>query len=122
MRAARIALTLVFFADGLMIGSWASRIPAIKAHAHLASSELGIALFAMSLGALASMPLAGWLDERVGSGRIAFTALFAGGGGLWLASLPGGLAGLAAALALFGAAFGAVNVSANALGLAVERR
>lgn len=121
MRARRVALTLVFFADGVLIGSWAARIPAIKDHADLTSSELGLALFAISLGALASMPLAGWLDERAGGGRIAVGALLVGGVALWLASLASGLGGLAAALALFGAAFGAVNVSANAQGLAVER-
>jgi HAD superfamily hydrolase (TIGR01509 family) len=121
MRGTRIALTFVFFADGVMIGSWASRIPAIEDRADLTSSELGLALLAMSLGALVAMPLAGWLDERVGSRRIAVAALLGGGAALWLASLAGGLSGLVAALALFGAAFGAVNVSANAQGLAVER-
>jgi HAD superfamily hydrolase (TIGR01509 family) len=121
MRGTRIALTFVFLADGVMIGSWASRIPAVKDRVDLTSSQLGLALFAISLGALASMPLAGWLDERVGSGCIAVVALLVGGAALWLGSLAGGLAGLAAALAVFGAGFGAVNVSANAQGLALER-
>lgn len=121
MRGRRIALTFVFFADGVMLGSWASRIPAVKDRLDLTSSQLGLALFAVSLGALVSMPLAGWLDERVGSGRIAVTSLLVGASALWLASVAGGLAGLAAALALFGAGFGAVNVSANAQGLALER-
>ena len=67
------------------------------------------------------MPLAGWLDERVGSGRIAVAALVVGGAALWSASLAGGLGGLAAALVPFGAAFGAVNVAANAQGLTLER-
>ena len=121
MRATRIALTFVFLADGVMIGSWAARIPAVKDRADLTSSELGLALFAISLGALVAMPLAGWLDERVGSGRIAVAALVVGGAALWSASLAGGLGGLAAALVPFGAAFGAVNVAANAQGLTLER-
>jgi HAD superfamily hydrolase (TIGR01509 family) len=121
MRPTRIALTLVFLADGVMVGSWAARIPAIQDRTDLTSSELGLALFAMSLGALVSMPLAGWLDERVGSSRIAVAGLLGGGAALWLASLAGGLGGLAAALFAFGASFGAINVSANAQGLALER-
>jgi HAD superfamily hydrolase (TIGR01509 family) len=121
MRGTRVALTSVFFADGVLIGSWASRIPAFTDRLDLTSSELGLALFAVSAGALVSMPLAGWLDERVGSGRIAVVALAGGGAALWLASLAGGLGSLAAAVALFGAGFGAVNVSANAQGLALER-
>lgn len=110
----------MFLADGVMVGSWASRIPAVKNGVDLTSSELGLALFAMSLGALASMPLAGWLDERVGSARIAVVALLVGAVALWLASSSGSLTSLAAALALFGAGFGAVNVAANAQGLALE--
>lgn len=121
MRGTRVALTLVFLADGVMVGSWASRIPAVKDGLDLSTSQLGLALFAMSLGALVSMPLAGWLDDRVGSGRIALVALIGGGASLWLAGIGGSLAALAGALALFGAGFGAVNVAGNAQGIALER-
>jgi len=121
MRGARVALTFVFLADGVMVGSWASRIPAVKDGLGLTTTQLGAALFAMSLGALVSMPLAGWLDERVGSARIALVALLGGGASLWLAGIAGSLGALAGALALFGAAFGAVNVAGNAQGIALER-
>jgi len=121
MREARVALTFVFLADGAMVGSWASRIPAVKDGLGLTTSQLGVALFAMSLGALVSMPLAGWLDQRVGSARIALVALLGGGSSLWLAGLAGSLGALVGALALFGAGFGAVNVAGNAQGIALER-
>ena len=121
MRATRVAITLVFLADGLLIGSWASRIPAVQDQTDLTSSGLGLALFAMSLGALVSMPLAGWLGERIGSRLVTTAALVGGGASLFLASLATGLGGLAAALAGFGAGFGAVNVAANAQGIALER-
>ena len=121
MRGARVALTFVFLADGVMVGSWASRIPAVKDGLGLTTSQLGVALFAMSLGALVSMPLAGWLDERVGSARIALVALLGGGSSLWLAGVAGSLGALVGALALFGAGFGAVNVAGNAQGIALER-
>ena len=120
MREARVALTFVFLADGVMVGSWASRIPAVKDGLGLTTSQLGVALFAMSLGALVSMPLAGWLDERVGSARIALVALLGGGSSLWLAGVAGSLGALVGALALFGAGFGAVNVAGNAQGIALE--
>ena len=121
MRGARVALTFVFLADGVMVGSWASRIPAVKDGLGLTTSQLGVALFAMSLGALVSMPLAGWLDERVGSARIALVALLGGGSSLWLAGVAGSIGALVGALALFGAGFGAVNVAGNAQGIALER-
>jgi MFS family permease len=121
MRGTRVALTLFFFADGLLIGSWAARIPAVQQQADLTNSELGVALFAVSLGALAAMPVAGWLCERTGSRRVTIAALLGGSVSLLLASLAGGLGTLAVALAGFGAGFGALNVSANAQGIALER-
>ena len=121
MRGTRVTITLFFFADGLLIGSWAARIPAVQQQADLTNARLGLALFAASLGALAAMPLAGWLCERIGSGRVTVAGLLAGAASLFLASLASGLAGLAAALFIFGAGFGAINVSANAQGLALER-
>jgi HAD superfamily hydrolase (TIGR01509 family) len=122
MPRARVAITLLFLADGLLIGSWASRIPAVQRQTDLASSELGLALFAMSLGAVVAMPLAGWVGERVGSRPVAIVALVAMTVSLFLASLAAGLGALAAALLIFGASFGALNVAANAQGLALERR
>jgi HAD superfamily hydrolase (TIGR01509 family) len=121
MRGARIAITVFFLGDGLLLGSWAARIPAVQRHADLTSSELGLALFAMSLGALVSMPLAGLLGERIGSRVVTVAALLTGGASLFLASLAGGLGGLALVLVAFGAAFGATNVAANAQGVALER-
>ena len=121
MRGTRIAITLFFLADGLLLGSWAARIPAVQDQAALTNSELGLALFAMSLGALVSMPLAGWLGDRIGSRIVTIASLIGGEAGLFLASLAAGLGELAAALFVFGAGFGAINVSANAQGLALER-
>jgi HAD superfamily hydrolase (TIGR01509 family) len=121
MRSTRAAITLVFFADGLLLGSWAARIPAVQRQTEVTSGELGLALFAASLGALVAMPTAGRLSERSGSRSVTIAALLGGGLALFLISLAGGLAALGGALFLFGAGFGAVNVAANAQGLALER-
>jgi len=121
MRGTRVAITLFFFADGLLIGTWAARIPAVQDQADLTNTELGLALFAVSFGALAAMPVAGWLCGRLGSRRVTIAALLGGGAALFLASLASGLGGVSAALFAFGAGFGALNVSANAQGLALER-
>ena len=37
MLSNRVAITLVFFADGLLIGSWAARIPAVQRNTELTS-------------------------------------------------------------------------------------
>jgi Major Facilitator Superfamily len=121
MRGTRLAITFFFLADGVLLGSWAARIPAVQRQTDLSNPELGLTLFAMSLGALVSMPLVGWLSGRIGSRRITIAALIGGSASLALVSFAGGLAGLAAALLAFGGAFGAINVAANAQGVALER-
>ena len=121
MRATRLAIGLFFFGDGLMIGSWAGRIPAVQHHAGLTTARLGLALFAASLGALVAMPIAGRLCERIGSRSITVAGLLLGGGSLLAASLSTGLGGLAAALFGFGVGFGAINVAVNAQGVALEQ-
>jgi HAD superfamily hydrolase (TIGR01509 family) len=122
MRGTRLAVTFFFLADGLLLGSWAARIPAVQSQADLSNPKLGLALFTMSLGALVSMPVVGWLGGRIASRGITIAALIGGSAALSMVSFASGLAGLAAALLAFGAAFGAINVAANAQGIALERR
>jgi Major Facilitator Superfamily len=121
MRTTRVAISLFFFADGLLIGSWASRIPAVQAQAGLTNTRLGLALFAASLGALGAMPFAGRLCERVGSRRVTVVALVVMCASLFAASTAGGIIGLSLALLGLGAGFGSVNVAVNAQGIALER-
>jgi hypothetical protein len=122
MRGTRVAIAVFFLADGLLIGSWAARVPAVQHHAHVTNARLGIALFAASLGALVTMPLAGRAAERIGSRAVTLGSLLAASGSLLAAALSGGLPGLAASLFVFGAGFGGMNVGVNAQGLALERR
>ncbi|HEY4869349.1 MAG TPA: MFS transporter [Candidatus Dormibacteraeota bacterium] len=121
MRSTRIVITLFFFADGLLLGSWASRIPAVQAQAGLSNTALGLALFASSLGALVAMPIAGRLCERIGSDRVTVAALLVACACLVGASAAGGFAGVALGLLGFGAGFGSINVAANTQGIALER-
>ena len=121
MRATRVAVAVFFFGDGLLLGSWASRIPAVQAQTHITNAGLGLALFGSSLGALVAMPLAGRLCEQIGSRRVTVGALVLASASLFGASSAGGLPALGAALFGFGAGFGSVNVAANVQGIALER-
>jgi MFS family permease len=122
MRGTRLAITVCFYLDGVLLGSWAARIPAVQRHAGLTNARLGLALFAMSVGALVAMPLAGWLSERIGSRGVTMAGLLGGAVALVGTSLAGGFGGVAVSLLGFGAGFGSINVAANAQGIALERR
>src|SRR3954471_5516684 len=116
----RAAVAVLFALDGFVFGSWAARVPDVSAATGAGHTALGVALLCLSLGALACMQLTGALCSRLGTGR---TAALAGLAASAFAVLPGfatGVPGLCAALLVFGAATGAVNVAANSVGVRVE--
>ena len=122
VRRARIAVTTIFVLNGLLFGSWAARIPAVKERLGVGEAGLGLVLAGIALGALIAMPLAGWWSARVGS-----RALTVGGlaGACLVVPLPALVTSPVAASALtvvFGLAMGTLDVAMNAHGVAVERR
>ncbi|MDX1907463.1 MAG: MFS transporter [Bacteroidia bacterium] len=67
--ANRLAVSLMFLTNGFIYANWAARIPAIQARFGLDDRLLGLALLAISIGALVAMPFAGWIIVRFGSRR-----------------------------------------------------
>ncbi|MBA2462652.1 MAG: MFS transporter, partial [Actinobacteria bacterium] len=121
-RAARIAVTAVFFASGAAYGSFVARIPALKEKLEAGEAELGLVLFAGAVGAILVLPLAGWLSARVGSRRVTRASLLAVGLCLPLLALAPTLLTFALVFALFGAVTSALDLGMNAHGVEVEER
>jgi MFS family permease len=121
-RAARQAVTAIFLLNGLMFGSWAARIPAVRDRVHLTDGEQGVALAFIALGAVLSMPAAGAFAARVGSRRATRASIAVYAVALAVVSLASSLPVLCAGTFLLGAAMGALDVTMNAHGVAVERR
>jgi len=121
-RQIRVSLTAIFASTGFFVGSWASRIPAVKSEFHLSPARLGLLLACMTLGAVAGSPLAGYASARFGSRpllRVAAPIASLAFAGIALApSIPL----LAGAMFLSGAANGHVQVSMNAQAIALEGR
>ena len=121
LRQARISLAAGFFVYGAVVGTWAARIPAIKADAGLGEGELGTALLGMAAGTLAGARLGAWPVERFGSSRTTRAATAILCASLVGPALAGDLAGLVVALVAFGVAGGILDVAINANAVAVER-
>jgi MFS family permease len=121
-RQIRVSLTAIFASTGFFVGSWASRIPAVKSEFHLSPARLGLLLACMTLGAVAGSPLAGYASARFGSRpllRVAAPIASLAFAGIALApSVPL----LALAMFISGAANGHVQVSMNAQAIALEGR
>ena len=118
---ARRAIAVVFFVDGALFASWASRIPALAAHVGASSATLGLALLAPAVGALVAMPAVGrWLPGR--SSRTFCRAAIVGlGVAVALPGLAGSVPVLGVTLLAVGLANSTLDVSMNAHGVTVER-
>jgi MFS family permease len=121
-RAARTAVTVVFFASGASYGSWVARVPALQDSLDATKSELGLALFGVAAGAVVMLPVAGWLSARLGSRRVTQAGLLGVAVSLPLIGLAPTLLTLTLAFAFFGAAGAALDLAMNAHGVAVESR
>ncbi|MBB1283708.1 MFS transporter [Flavisolibacter sp. BT320] len=69
-RKERRVLVVFFFLSGLVTASWASRIPEIQTDLGLNNRELGNVLFAIPVGLVVGLLLAGRLVSRYGTGRV----------------------------------------------------
>ena len=68
LRSARLSVFVAFALAGLVFASWASRIADAKASLGLSAGELGMTLFAASVGSITGLPLAGRITDRIGAG------------------------------------------------------
>jgi len=121
-RAARIAVTAIFFANGALIANWFARVPDVKHEIGLSEGALGIALLFMAIGALLSQPTAGWVIGKVGSRKVTAVMAVANCAALILPGFAPSLPLLMIALFVFGASNGALDVAMNAQAALVERR
>src|SRR5215471_502479 len=119
---ARWSTSLLFFLNGTIGATWATRLPAVQAKLMLSTGELGIALLGTAFGALAAMNLAGYLAARFGSRPVTVIASMSLCLMLPLLALASTLPILVGALVLFGASNGSMDVAMNAQGVSVERQ
>ncbi|BAL89077.1 putative MFS transporter [Actinoplanes missouriensis 431] len=118
---AHVAVLLAFAANGVLFGTWTPRIPSVQAGLGLDDGRLGLALLAPALGSVGSMLLTGVLVQRFGAGRVMGCALVGFSVTLPLIGVAPSLWWLFAALLVWGAAMGSLDVSMNAAGLGVQR-
>jgi hypothetical protein len=112
----------VFFVNGALFASWASRIPALSDRAGATTGVLGLALLAPALGAVVAMPLVGRLLPGRSSRtfcRLAVAGLMAA---LLLPAVARSVPALAGALLLVGVTNATLDLVMNAQGMSVERR
>ncbi|MBD0322022.1 MAG: MFS transporter [Aldersonia sp.] len=122
LRFARAGVFGIFGLNGFMLSMWVVHIPVISERTGVSKATLGMLLLVLAAGALLGMQLSGPLADRFGSRAMVGVA------GLLLSVAvlgPGfadGAPTLGVALAVFGFANGALDVSMNAQAVHVERQ
>ena len=120
VQRARRTETAIFLVHGLLFASWAAHIPHVKARLDMSDGTLGLALLGTPVGSVLAMVFAARLLPRLGSRRMVQVSL----AGYCLTGPLVGLAGsvpaLVAALFVWGAFQGTLDVSMNTQAIAVE--
>lgn len=122
LRTPWAAIAAVFILNGALFGIWASRVPAVAETYGLTHTRLGFLLLALAAGAVCSFPIAGKAIDRFGAVTVTRLIALAYPVTLILLPLSPNALTLGAALFLFGAAHGAMDVAMNGWGAEVERR
>ncbi len=111
----------MFFIAGFGMAAWAPLVPFAKARAGIQAGMLGLLLLFFGIGSIVAMPAAGALVARVGCRRVITVSAVLVCLTLPILAYGSSLPLLVAALILFGAALGAIDVSMNIQAIIVER-
>lgn len=119
---ARLATRLAFLVSGFGLACWAPLVPLAKQRLAIGDGSLGLLLLCLGLGSVGAMQLAGPLTSKLGARPM----ILVGGTGQatllpFLAFAPT-VPTMAAALLLFGAFLGVIEVGMNVHAVEVEKQ
>ncbi|MEM7465013.1 MAG: MFS transporter [Pseudomonadota bacterium] len=118
----RIAVSVLFFVNGYLLGNWAPKVPEFLRRLSLSESDLGLLLLLLGAGALSAMPVAGWLIARSGSSSIGKLTAIAAVPAILIVTLPNNIFTAGVVLFILGALVAAMDVAMNANAVSVERK
>tara|TARA_R110002051_G_scaffold241712_1_gene302093 strand:- start:61852 stop:63021 length:1170 start_codon:yes stop_codon:yes gene_type:complete len=116
------AAAWVFASINILFGTWAIYIPTVQANLMIDKSELGIAIFFLSLGVFTIFPLASTIINKVGVGKATCYGVVLSSFAALLPIIAPSYYSLMAGLFLFGAANGFTDISMNTLVTELEKK
>jgi MFS family permease len=117
-----VATFVVFALNGAVLGSWTSRVPAIRDHLHAQFRVLGLVFLCMGLGSLLSMPFTGWATRRFSTLQVSRVMSVGACLVLPALSLISNVWVFGVLFLVAGMCYGAWDVTLNVHGAAVEKR
>lgn len=122
MRSGRSSVFIVFALNGVVIGSWAPRMPTLAEQIGASAGVLGLALLGASIGMIAAASLTGRLCARFGARVMVLGSSLATAVVLPLLASVGSPLQLGLVLVLLGASVGMLDVAMNVAAVTVIRR
>lgn len=111
----------VFASLNILFGTWAIYIPTVKEQLHIDKSQLGIALFFLSLGVFTVFPIASTIINRIGVGKATWYGVLFSCITALLPLLAPNYYTLIVVLFLFGASNGFTDIAMNTLVTELEK-
>lgn len=112
----------VFASINILFGTWAIYIPMVKESLGIDNSQLGFAIFFLSLGVFCVFPFAATIINKVGVGKSTWCSVLLSCVAAMLPLLAPSYYMLMGALFLFGAANGITDISMNTLVTEIEKK
>ncbi|MBM7324735.1 MFS transporter, partial [Agrobacterium sp. S2] len=110
----RVAVALLFLANGYIFGGWAPKIPEFAARLGLDSAGMGLMILVFGVGSLAMMPVAGALSAQRGSGAVVRIFALAFIPALLIIALVPNVVTAVIVMFYFGGTMAAMDVAMNA--------
>jgi MFS family permease len=117
-----VAVLGAFVLNGVLLGSWAPRVPALAAQIGAEEGALGLSLLGASVGMIAASLLAGRLCAAFGARVVMTVAGVAGSAMLPALGLARSPVALGMLLIVLGAMVGVMDVAMNVAGVTAARR
>lgn len=122
MRSARLSVFIVFALNGVVIGSWAPRMPTVADQIGANAGVLGLALLGASLGMIAAASLTGRWCARVGARLVVLVSAVATTIVMPILAMVTSPLQLGLVLVGLGATVGMLDVAMNVAAVTVVRR
>ncbi len=120
LRLARLAVSVAFFANGLMVGHWATKIPVLVERLGISEAVLGRLIILFGVGAVIALIAGAWMVTRIGSVAVVRWTSLMLVPSLVLITIAPNLTTTALAMLWLGMFLGAMDNAMNANGVGVE--
>ena len=119
-RTAAIAVTLLFFVNGMLLGGYGGALPSLRDKLGIDANLIAVMLFCAGAAAITSMQIGGRLADAIGARKVTLVALPMLIAGAVVTGLAPTYPVAVVGVVLIGLGNGALDVAMNAIGVQVE--